>query len=153
MKCLTCGTDTSNPKFCSRSCAAKYNNRTRLRKRKNYYCLVCNTPVPHRRKYCDEHNPLVVDWSKKTISAMRHMPTWYIHARIRQLARSVYERSGKPKRCFFCGYTKYVEICHIEQIQDFPENAPISVINSADNLVALCPNHHWEVDHGLLSFS
>jgi predicted restriction endonuclease len=23
------------------------------------------------------------------------------------------------------------------------------VVNSLDNLVGLCPNHHWEFDHGL----
>jgi hypothetical protein len=23
-------------------------------------------------------------------------------------------------------------------------------VNSLDNLVGLCPNHHWEFDHGLL---
>jgi predicted restriction endonuclease len=24
-------------------------------------------------------------------------------------------------------------------------------VNELSNLVALCPNHHWELDHGLLS--
>jgi hypothetical protein len=25
-------------------------------------------------------------------------------------------------------------------------------VNSLDNLVGLCPNCHWEFDHGLLQF-
>jgi hypothetical protein len=32
----------------------------------------------------------------------------------------------------------------------FPLDTPISVVNSLDNLVGLCPNCHWEFDHGLL---
>ena len=35
-------------------------------------------------------------------------------------------------------------------VSDFDDSALISEINSKDNLIALCPNHHWEYDHGLL---
>ena len=41
MNCLQCGTYTNNPKFCSSSCSAKYNN-TR-RKKKQYFCRDCGT--------------------------------------------------------------------------------------------------------------
>ena len=29
----------------------------------------------------------------------------------------------------------------------------ISEINNIDNLIALCPNHHWEFDHSQLNIS
>lgn len=31
MLCVNCNTETGNPKFCSKSCAAKYNNKSRVR--------------------------------------------------------------------------------------------------------------------------
>ena len=54
------------------------------------------------------------------------------------------------KQCF-CGYNKHVQLCHKISISEFPKNTLISIVNSPDNLVFLCPNHHWELDHNLLS--
>ena len=69
---------------------------------------------------------------------------------IRKLAEEVYRKSGKDFECAICGYDKHVEIAHIKAVSDFDDSALISEINSKDNLIALCPNHHWEYDHGLL---
>lgn len=69
---------------------------------------------------------------------------------IRKLAEEVYRKSGKGFECAICGYDKHVEIAHIKAVSDFDDSALISEINSKDNLIALCPNHHWEYDHGLL---
>ena len=69
---------------------------------------------------------------------------------IRGNAHTIYKRSGKPKVCAICGYSKHIEICHIKDIAEFSLNTPIAEINSPNNLVALCPNHHWEFDHDLL---
>jgi hypothetical protein len=52
--------------------------------------------------------------------------------------------------CKNCGYDRHVEICHIRPINSFPEDTPVAVVNDLSNLVALCPNCHWEFDHGLL---
>lgn len=95
MRCQNCGTETANPKFCSRSCAAQFNNRQfPKREKKKFFCET---------------------------------------------------------QCVNCDYFKHAEVCHIKSIQDFVKDTPISVINSLENLVALCPNCHWEFDHGLLS--
>ena len=72
---------------------------------------------------------------------------------IRSDACRVYENSGKPKHCLICGYDKHYEVCHIKAVSDFSEDTPITVINHIDNLVALCPNHHWEFDNGLLDIA
>lgn len=47
-KCLQCGKETKNPKFCNASCSAKYHNKKRKIKR---YCLYCLKPV--KNKYCN----------------------------------------------------------------------------------------------------
>ena len=148
--CLVCGKDTNNPRFCSRSCAAKRNNVLAPKRRMQGTCAVCGDAIPHRNKYCHAHRPKPLD---------RDLPIGAIadgsdhpacrHARLRQDARRVYYAS-MPVKCVRCGYDKHVEICHRKALATFPLDTPISVVNSLDNLVGLCPNCHWELDNGLL---
>ena len=65
-------------------------------------------------------------------------------------ARDTYISSGKPLCCCVCGYNKHTEICHIKAVSDFTNESFIGEINDIDNLMALCPNHHWEFDNNLL---
>ncbi|WP_146149846.1 HNH endonuclease signature motif containing protein [Chroococcidiopsis sp. CCALA 051] len=155
MKCKHCGQTTINPAFCSRSCAASYNNQKFPKKRKGHkprYCKHCRILVTGRRTTCDICNPSYVDWSCLTLSELRAKALYQHSARVRQVARNVYRRSNQPKQCIICGYNKHYEVCHIRPIQDFAEDTPIAQINDINNLVALCPNHHWEFDRGLLTF-
>ena len=51
MKCLICSVETNNPRFCSRSCSAKFNNCGKQRHGKPCHpCSFCGSPT--RRKYC-----------------------------------------------------------------------------------------------------
>ena len=45
------------------------------------------------------------------------------------------------KKCAICGFNKRVEIHHIIKLNDYGSN-------NEDNLVYLCPNHHWIADFG-----
>lgn len=51
-KCVVCGTSTENPKFCSRSCAAKHNNSTAPKRKPEGKCQKCGSPVTTKNKYC-----------------------------------------------------------------------------------------------------
>ena len=66
---------------------------------------------------------------------------------IRKNAIDTYKNSNKPKCCLVCGYSKTYEVAHIKGVSDFDNNTLISEINDISNLVALCPNHHWEYDN------
>lgn len=68
-------------------------------------------------------------------------------SQIQRYARQTYENSDKPKSCIVCGYDKHYEVAHIKSVSEFEDDALISDINDIDNLVALCPNHHWEYDN------
>ena len=46
--------------------------------------------------------------------------------------------------------SKHVELCHIKPIASFKDSALLSEVNSKNNIVQLCPNCHWELDHGIL---
>lgn len=70
------------------------------------------------------------------------------HAKIRRCARHIMLK--EPKICFVCGYCKFVEVCHIKPVSSFSDDCKLIEINSRENLVYLCPNCHWELDHNLL---
>jgi 5-methylcytosine-specific restriction endonuclease McrA len=52
--CKHCGTETTNPKFCSNSCSAKHNNNgVRRHGKPAGNCVVCGKPKANSRaKYC-----------------------------------------------------------------------------------------------------
>ena len=66
---------------------------------------------------------------------------------IQKYARIIYQNSNKPKQCICCNYDKHYEVAHIKAVSDFNDDTLISEINDIDNLIALCPNHHWEYDN------
>ncbi len=143
-KCLYCQCPTENLKFCSQTCV--YESR-----RKKNYCKYCKTEIPVRKRCCTSCNPQLVDWTKVTYAEAKGMRKYQKNSRIRDLARIVYNKSDRPKKCFVCEYDKHIEICHIKAISSHADSDTISKINSLNNLVALCPNHHWEFDNGHLS--
>lgn len=122
------------------------------------------------RKFCQDCVPLVIsekvkEYGRKngknvlpkalhemTKRELReHQPSYhYFKLKIDINARKLYKKSGSPYICKVCGYAHHVQICHIKDVKDFEDSALIAEINSLNNLVALCPNHHWEFDHGLL---
>ena len=156
MKCIKCQTETSNPRFCSRSCATSWNNKaTPKRILTNKYCKICKkllvrTSHCDRNVVCRECNPQIVDWSKITYGKMKCKQTYQRNSRIRSLARQLYRRSNKPKQCAVCHYDKHYEVCHNPPISSYSTDTPVSVINDLNHLVALCRNHHWEYDNGYL---
>ena len=140
-------------KFCSRSCSTTYHN---LNKPKEpFYCQDCGELIGygytqyHRRKYCDKCNPNHVEWTQKTYGEVKQLRAYQCNSRIRDLARKYY-LAKYPTKCAICGYNKHVEIHHIQGISTFSDDTPISIINNDSNLIALCPNHHWEIENGLL---
>ena len=66
------------------------------------------------------------------------------------ISKKSYIDSDNEMKCAVCGYDKHVEIAHIKAVSEFSDDTTIKEINSIDNLIALCPNHHWEYDNGVL---
>ncbi len=153
MNCKECNEPTGNPKFCSRSCSATFNNRKHPKREPEGTCASCGTSVPTRYTYC---NPCwqdrLIDWDSLTIGEARKSGANHGRARYaRRVLRKDYIASGRPMECLECGYSLHVDICHIKDCKDFPDKTPMSIVNSLDNVVALCKNHHWEFDNGHLS--
>lgn len=159
-------------KFCNRSCAARFNNAAAPKRKSTYRnggtCESCGTHVHYKPRSGGSYTPKrfcapclstfrakrrgVDQIAKRTKGELFENRAGYQSARssIRQHAYSVYASTGKPFSCAVCGYEKHAPVCHKRPVADFPDEAKVEEINAIDNLVALCPNHHWEMDHGML---
>lgn len=131
--------------FCSRSCSITYNNRTRPKRKPEGNCFDCGTPISTSRKRCKSCHESNKDitlaealYDSKTRSNL--------YGSVRGRARTIAKSLGWNK-CIKCSYGKHVEIAHKKPISDFALDTKLSVINNPKNLMALCPNCHWEHDH------
>lgn len=150
--CLHCGAETANAKYCSRSCANRVNGHLfPSRQRIARSCKHCGTALSTRRTTCDRCNPSVVEWQAVPIHQLKAKALQQYAAQIRSLARMAYRKSSLPQSCAVCGYDSHYEVCHIKPINGFLPSEFVGDVNKLSNLVALCPNHHWEFDHGILS--
>lgn len=157
--------------FCSRSCAAKFNNkgvahnppRERICKNCNSIFFTSKTRnlKYHRSIYicpdCKAKEISFFDFIKgKTLGEYHELPSVkgkhfsWINSHIRALNRS-WNKALTKKPCHNCEYSRHVELCHIKAISTFPKTATVGEINHKLNVVQLCRNCHWEFDHGLIS--
>jgi hypothetical protein len=146
--CFKCKIKTSNPKFCSRSCSASYNNSVSPKRKRENQCFKCKKPIVSSRKYCEVCRTYPEDITLKQAIYTRHHKS-SAYALVRARARAVIAKHGVSK-CQKCSYSKHVEAAHIKAISSFDEETLLSAINHPSNLISLCPNCHWEFDKGLL---
>jgi hypothetical protein len=150
-KCINCGVLTTNAKYCSRSCsnkklADKHISRYKLQGK----CQKCDTDIHSTRIYCDSCRTNRKDAGDATLAESKKYGSNMYHVQVRMLARRTAEKAGLLKSCKICGYSNIVECCHIKPVNEFSEDTKLSVVNSLDNLIGLCPNHHKELDKGIL---
>lgn len=143
MICFECGTPTTNPKFCNRSCAAKYNNRVSPKRRAEIkLCLECNGKLKtHQEKFCGK----TCEAAHKRASSLRLWISgeWNGSDVNGQLSKTVrgYLLSEAQYSCSKCGWA----------IPNPVTGKPILTINhidgnwknnGVDNLEVLCYNCH-----------
>lgn len=148
--CSHCQRTTTNDLYCSRSCA----NKAKPRRKPQGTCSTCQAPISSSRSYCPAcfKEKFRIDYSVLTL---RECKKAYgsrngYHSVVRRHARSIAEEHQMLHACAICGYSLYVEACHITPVSDFEEGTVLNVVNDPFNLIGLCRNHHWELDHGHL---
>ena len=104
MLCSQCSCETSNPKFCSRSCSAKYWNKKSPKRRATIKtCSVCGKPMSrHNRAYCSHKCHSFAKWeeTKQKIKA-----SGIIHPRGKTHSSDIAKRyiaSTQGNRCSIC---------------------------------------------------
>ena len=141
-----------------RYCDVKCSSASRKRECKCVPCIYCGKPLKrHLKKFCTKScasrsRGILQSITKGDLFSKR---SGYQSARsaIQRDARTVYLWSKRKLECLICGYSKHVDIAHIKPVSDFDDACTVAEINAMDNLVSLCPNHHWEFDHGFLKFN
>ena len=134
--------------FCDQSCSATFNNRqretkVRIEKNKESKPKVKNEESKPKKEKFD----YILGLSKKDLFE-KHGIYYRFRAVIRKHAHYIFNKYHKDQKCEVCGYNTHVEVCHIKSVSSFSDDTLITEINSIDNLVGLCPNHHWEFDNG-----
>jgi len=125
--------------FCNQSCGVTFNNKIRYRETKP---KKEKNVIPERYSYFD-------GVTKKSYFDKKGV-YYKFRAEIRKHAQWVYQKNNGDKTCKVCGYDKHIQVCHIKSVSSFGDDDLITDINSFDNLIGLCPNHHWEYDNGYL---
>ena len=169
--CLGELTSKWSKKFCSKKCAAIFNNK---HKHKTKTCKICDSTIDssrltrkayHSRKICDgcyttsEHTKRYykdreIDVEAMTVADVKEhckdksYSSWTDYVRTHSRRKFSHLHS-----CISCNYNKHVEICHAKPVADFEDSATIGEINHPSNILALCPNCHWEYDNGAASRS
>ena len=154
MNCKNCGNELKGKGqiiFCSQSCAASFNN-IGVRRHgypENYYNCQCGRQKDYKAKFClkCKKENTRKNLLKKIIGDIPKKNRVQI---LRNMARIFLEETQIKKSCKICGYNKHVDVCHIKPIKSFLESDLIGDVNNVKNLEYMCPNHHWEFDHGLI---
>jgi hypothetical protein len=126
--------ETRKKIFCNSSCSTIFNNLRREKKQKIKFVK------PEKFSFFDGVTKKEF-FNKKGVY-------YKFRSEIRKHAQYVYEKNEGLRECKVCGYDKHIQVCHIKSVSSFEEKDLITEINSFDNLVGLCPNHHWEYDNG-----
>ncbi len=148
--------------FCSQSCSATWNNTGKQKNpSKERICSKCKAIFfrfnDHKSSFCVNcKGEGVIALSTRTLkecqsqpSLVGKHPSWK-NVLVRSHNQTFNSRLKKLP-CQLCGYDKHTELAHIKPISAFSEDDKLGEINSSDNILVLCRNHHWEFDHGHLS--
>lgn len=134
--------------FCSQSCAAIFNNGKfpkRIKKEKIKKIRFKEDDKQRKVPVSEIDNITKEELFIKRTTWQSARSTIQKHARNRLIV------SGIKQECKLCGYSNHVECCHIYPVSMFLPTDTVDKINSLDNLIYLCPNHHWEFDNGVLT--
>ena len=152
-KCIKCGqvkgkdffyTSTHKSYVYLKSSCKECDNSSKEYKKYKYNKCECGNKKLKKSTRCQdcrcEKNITLGDVKKKYGEGKR--ASLYSLVRLRARACSKHLTS-----CSKCGYDKHVEICHIKSISSFSDETLLNTINHESNLIALCPNCHWELDN------
>lgn len=109
-------------------------------------CKVCDEDISSKYTYCK----ICFRIKQKNEATQNKKRSESRGNRIREDARRRYFASDLSKECVICKYFKHIDVCHLKDVSSYSDDALISEINSLNNLIALCKNHHWELDRDML---
>lgn len=148
-----CNNNTTGKNVCcSRACSNKFFPRRKKELRK---CRRCENRFPGYGTCPACKDEIIANKERFQQTTLAELAEAYdnqgVHKSWRYSElRGDARRKTDFKSCTVCGYDVHVEVCHIKPISSFPQTATVAEVNDLTNLVGLCPNHHYEFDHGLI---
>jgi hypothetical protein len=148
--------NTKRKQFCNKSCAAKFNNLGKNRHRS----IIDNDsdglhPTKFKRKPnvipFQAYNKLQTILNKTKGEMFGNRKNWQsARSSIQKSARSIYFTNATHTHCCqkSCTYDLHIDVAHIKPVSEFSNSSYIYEINTKENLIGLCKNHHWEFDNG-----
>jgi hypothetical protein len=139
MKCVSCGKDTNNPKYCSRKCSTSVVNKTKIKAKPN--CLYCQTVLPEvSRKFCSNDcqgkyrtSEVIKNWKSGKISGVDET-IGVVIGPVKNYLRQKYNNS-----CVICGWSVINE--HTGKVPLIADHIDGNWKNNKEeNLRLLCPN-------------
>lgn len=152
--CTYCSSPTENPKFCSKSCAAKENNRRFPKRKLQGKCRSCGKTIHTIDRWCSSKCKEQWTENKRREAAERRpaMNTVRVAAWRQRLKVKAIEYKGGS--CARCGYNKCVRAMHFHHVDPTQKDFAISsggktrawerVKAELDKCILLCANCHAE---------
>lgn len=163
LKVLAVPDYSSRCRYCSRACLAEvqkrfiaqpcdncstlvYKQRKNFRRSKLHFCntqCLLEYKQIHIKPKTPQQLPKYITLADIPYKANRANQYDIVRSRARHKYKHLYE-----KGCQHCGFTEHVEVCHRIPITQFLPTAKIDdEVNAPENILILCPNHHWCFDH------
>lgn len=158
MNCKNCSVEINNKNtFCSRSCAASFNNKKKPKRRPEGRCVSCDCPIKSSAKYCSEcyksvyinielkkprkhHNDFKVcsicseehsiDKFYKSRSSCKKCFSQYVKGRQNDIKNKCVQYKGGM--CEKCGYNKCISALEFHHLDPKEKDINISGIKSMD---------------------
>jgi 5-methylcytosine-specific restriction endonuclease McrA len=134
-KCLKCGKETKNPKYCSRSCSASVNNLGVRRHGSSNFCLECGTHISSG-SYCSVQHQQDHKYNKR-------LEVWRNTGYVGKNTLKKYLKETYGDQCSVCGIEDWQGkplVLELEHIDGNHEN------QNEDNVCLICPNCHSQTD-------
>lgn len=152
-KCQNCNKETTNPKFCSKSCSATYNNKIHIKRQRTKKCKVCDILISSDRTFCNKEC-----YSKGRSKRRSLKPKGY--PRLKSFRTKIKYESVQYKggKCAICNYNKCIKALEFHHLDPTQKDFSISSISKSfesikkelDKCILLCANCHREVHAGIL---
>jgi len=155
MKCLLCEKYTKNNKFCSRSCAATYNNRKNPKRKRRVKCKSCDQLILANRTYCSlcwggkktRTHKNCPDCGERLLLEMFHMINGKFPRPLRRCKECHRKWKNKRKldfkkkcvkykggKCEICGYNKCLASLVFHHKNDYTKEFEIGTVWPVKNL-------------------
>src|SRR2546428_438122 len=144
--------DVREKQFCNHSCASRFfQNKMNTGPRRQ--CTLCLKPLATKYRQSGPLKQICFSCHPKEFARTGNKTKAEVTPNtISYNARHVFSKLGVYScQAPECAYTLHIEVCHRQAIYTFPKTALLKEINRPENLIGLCPNHHWEFDHKLLT--